>query len=382
MSRVDTIHRAIRRVYEAALAPDDWPDAIASIAHAADAPKAMLHADSNHAPSLALPFGFDTDQARRLQQEFELRMPDWIGAIPVGRAMRQSSFISDADFRRSAIYRQAIRPLNGFYGIVAPLVRYPDRNILFSAGRDLGASNFSDDELDAVNLIVPHLTTALKVRNRLAAADMRASGACEIIAQLDMGVILIDAALRPVFVNHRADALARERDGLLLATRGVSASSMQDTHRLNAMIEAAIRLNDAGRGAAYAAIRPRAPTRCALSRKPPRPPLIARIVPVSPSTALDGMGSSPRAALFVIEPDRAVRVDEGLLEETFQLTRREAALAALLARGADLTEAATRAGIGTGTARGYLKQILAKTDTHRQAELVSLILRSGLQFMQ
>jgi DNA-binding CsgD family transcriptional regulator len=136
----------------------------------------------------------------------------------------------------------------------------------------------------------------------------------------------------------------------------------------------------AGCGVADAAIRPRVSMRCYLSRRPPRPPLIARIVPVSPSTALDGVGSSPRAAFFVIEPDRRVSVDGTLLAETFRLTRREAVLASLLASGMDLQQAAARSGISAGTARGYLKQILGKTGTHRQAERVSLMLRGGLQF--
>ncbi|MFP4896536.1 helix-turn-helix transcriptional regulator [Paraburkholderia sp. EG304] len=51
----------------------------------------------------------------------------------------------------------------------------------------------------------------------------------------------------------------------------------------------------------------------------------------------------------------------------------------LLANGYCVEEAATKLAIALGTARGYLKQILGKTCTHRQAELVALILRSSLQ---
>jgi hypothetical protein len=245
MSRAEAIHRAVQRIYEAALVPEDWAGAIGAIASIAGAQKAMLHADSSRASSLALTFGFNAEHARGLQREFESRMPEWITAIPVGRAIRQSSVISDADFLRSELYRQAIHPLDGFYGIVAPLVRQRDQHILFSMGRDLGAPNFGDDDLDAVSLIVPHLTTALKVRNRLAAADLRARGACEIVSQLE-AVVLLDAAMHPVFVNHHADALARECDGLLLTTRGVSASSVPDSHRLRAAIAVSIGIN--GRG--------------------------------------------------------------------------------------------------------------------------------------
>lgn len=379
MTRVETIHRAIRHVYEAALAPDDWPNAIASVAEASQAYKAMLYAQAIETPCLAISVGLDPDNARRLQREFETRMPDWIKSIPVGKALRQSSAISDADFRRSDIYREAIRPAGGFYGIVAPLIRHPDQQVLFSMGRDLGKANFSDDDLDAASLIVPHLTTALQVRNRLAAADLRAKGAYDVMTQLNIGVVLLDAAMRPIFANTCAEALARSRDGLILSGKEVSASRPSDASHLKDAIVTAINLNYAGRDASEAAIRPRVPMRCYLSRQPPRLPLVVRVFPVSASDLLEGISAGTRAALFVIEPDKPLGIEPIVLAATFHLTRREAALAALLAQGMDLAEAASQSGIGIGTARGYLKQILAKTGTHRQAELVSLLLRGGLQ---
>jgi DNA-binding CsgD family transcriptional regulator len=380
MTRVDTIHRAIRGIYEAALAPDEWPNAIASVMEASGANKAMLHADVGGSPSLAIPVGFDADCARRLQREIETRLPDWIKTIPVGTALRQTSAISDADFRRSDIYREAVRPAGGFYGIVAPLIRRPDREVIFSVGRDLGKANFSDDDLEAIGLVVPHLTTALQVRSRLAAADLRAKGAYGVITQLNIGVVLIDGSMRPIFANHCAEALAHSCDGLLLSGKEVSASRASDAKSLRGAIAAAIALNHAGRYVSEAAIRPQVSMRCFLSRRPPRLPLVVRVFPISPSDTMEGISSGTRAALFVIELDKPAAIDPIGLAATFHLTHREATLATLLAQGLDLAEAASQSGIGIGTARGYLKHILAKTDTHRQAELVSLLLRGGLQF--
>jgi DNA-binding CsgD family transcriptional regulator len=378
MTRVETLHRAIRHVYEAALAPGDWPGAIASVVEAGEAHKAMLHVMAIETPGHAIAIGFDPDSAARLQREVETRLPDWIKAIPVGQALRQTSAISDADFRRSDIYREAVRPAGGFYGIVAPLIRDADQQVLFSMGRDLGEANFSDDDLAATRLIVPHLTTALRVRKRLAAADLRAKSAYDVMTHLNIGVVLFDAAMRPIFVNRCAEAMARSGDGLLLTAKEVSASRPADARALRDAIAAAISLNNTGRDASETAIRPQVSMRCYLSRSPPRLPLVIRVLPVSASDVMEGISASTRAALFVIEMDKPVAIDPMVLAATFQLTPREAALAALLARGMDLAEAASQSGIGIGTARGYLKQILAKTATHRQAELVSLLLRGGL----
>jgi DNA-binding CsgD family transcriptional regulator len=56
------------------------------------------------------------------------------------------------------------------------------------------------------------------------------------------------------------------------------------------------------------------------------------------------------------------------------LTRAEASVARLLAGGAGLEEIARELDISLNTVRGHLKQIFAKTGTHRQAQLVSKLL--------
>jgi len=65
----------------------------------------------------------------------------------------------------------------------------------------------------------------------------------------------------------------------------------------------------------------------------------------------------------------------GLIAQAFGLTPAEARLVALLAGGVSVTDAADRLGIVRETARNQLKSVFAKTGTHRQPELVSLVLQ-------
>jgi DNA-binding CsgD family transcriptional regulator len=321
--------------------------------------------------------GLDVENASRLQREFETRLPDWIRAIPVGAPMRQSSMISDAAFRRSELYNETIRPVGGFYGIVAPLEQHPGRWAYFSVCRHSGAPDFSDDDLEAARLIIPHLRTALEVQGRLEAADLRTRGVLDVITQLNVGVILFDAALRPVFVNPCAETIAARRDGLLLSTQTVAATLHLDTAGLHRVMKAALAWHDLSRDGSVLATRRGAPVRCYLSRRPPKPPLVVCVVPLCTRDLTNEWDSDARGVLFVMEPDSTSGLEQMVLINTFQLTRREAALASLLARGTDLSDTAERLGISIGTARGYLKQVLGKTGTHRQAELVALLLRSA-----
>jgi DNA-binding CsgD family transcriptional regulator len=66
-----------------------------------------------------------------------------------------------------------------------------------------------------------------------------------------------------------------------------------------------------------------------------------------------------------------------ILAKTFCLTPSEAKLACIIARGAPPAIAARELKISRETARNQLKSVFAKTDTHRQSELVALLMQVG-----
>jgi DNA-binding CsgD family transcriptional regulator len=66
-----------------------------------------------------------------------------------------------------------------------------------------------------------------------------------------------------------------------------------------------------------------------------------------------------------------------IIAKTFRLTHSEAKLACIVARGASPDIAARELKISRQTARSQLKSVFAKTDTHRQSELVALLFQVG-----
>ncbi len=66
-----------------------------------------------------------------------------------------------------------------------------------------------------------------------------------------------------------------------------------------------------------------------------------------------------------------------ILAKTFHLTPSEAKLACIIARCAPPDIAARELKISRETARNQLKSVFAKTDTHRQSELVALLMQIG-----
>ena len=86
----------------------------------------------------------------------------------------------------------------------------------------------------------------------------------------------------------------------------------------------------------------------------------------------------PPPVALVVLPDADPGCDPRPLLWDIGLTPREADLALLLARGADLATASRRLGISEGTARNHLKRAFAKTGCRGQTRLVALVARLEL----
>ena len=100
-------------------------------------------------------------------------------------------------------------------------------------------------------------------------------------------------------------------------------------------------------------------------------PVIVRIWPFEGRTP----GQEVRAILTFNALGPRPGPSAAILAKTFRLTPSEAKVACIIARGAPPDIAARELHISRETARNQLKSVFAKTDTHRQSELVALLLQ-------
>jgi DNA-binding CsgD family transcriptional regulator len=104
-------------------------------------------------------------------------------------------------------------------------------------------------------------------------------------------------------------------------------------------------------------------------------PVIVRIWPFDGPTHQPGQEVRALLTLNALGPK--LGPPAAILAKTFHLTPSEAKLACIIARGAPPGIAARELKISRDTARNQLKSVFAKTDTHRQSELVALLLQVG-----
>jgi DNA-binding CsgD family transcriptional regulator len=190
-------------------------------------------------------------------------------------------------------------------------------------------------------------------------AQMRAVDQMELLSWIEIAAVLINSAGSVVNVNNEAAALLGS--DLQVFNRRLAATDRASNERLQELIRAAFNADARRRRRLYAIV----------LRQHCRP-LLVSLICLQPSEA---NVADRLAILAIVNTDCRPGPDQTVLRTAFGLTASEARLADHIATGGSLEDAGVRFGITRGTAAKKLKSIFAKTDTHRQAELVSLLAR-------
>ena len=379
MDQADSILATIRRLYDTVLEPDGWEQALHAVIAVAGGNKGILLGQDlrSRSAEFVIGIGIPAKVAATFAPAHDAGMVDeWLNLIRPDTAVAASAIVPNDIFARSKFYNETVRPTGVFHAALTASHVTPHQRVVFSIGRTLGRDDYDGENIETLRLVAPHLTTALRLRHELGEVNLLARDACATLDRLDVGVILVDAGARPRFVNQRAHAIAAKADGLSLNSQGIAAARADQTRMLHRAIAAMATLASRSppsdslvSSAAMAAA-----TRLRLSRPSAKPSLTAIVAPLCGTRCKDAWGTAPSVAVLVSEPDRPPRIDTWALAESHGLAPRETQVATLLAQGLNPREIACALGIGLGTAREHLKRALAKTETHRQANLVRLVL--------
>ncbi len=353
------------RFLDAAMQPAERVSVLETMVEVLQAEHAVVFAHENATGRLIIGEAAGMDEAnfeRYLMPDAVRWMAPFVAAMPHGRAVTLQHFMPEQDFERTALYNEVLRPANGFY-CLGIRCEQAGMSTMLSVCRPRRGADFSADDVMAAQMVLPALAMGVQLHSRLQIAEGHCAALASVLDRLDDGVILTDAAARPMFLNARAAQIVADVDGLDITTSQVATATTVATQRLRAAVA------DVAAGAMIAAHQLR------IERPSQRPPLLLTILPMAQlGAALPGVGA-PSAAIFITETDALLTIDSAAVREAFHLTTRECDVAARLARGLDLEETAAELGIGRGTVRSHLSQIYEKTGLHSQAALVALLAR-------
>ncbi|MBI4514728.1 MAG: hypothetical protein HY699_02800 [Deltaproteobacteria bacterium] len=219
-----------------------------------------------------------------------------------------------------------------------------------------GGGRLGDDHAAAICRLMPHLQRAVLIANQLADLRRERDALQQALERCPAGIIIADGACRPIVMTGRGRTLLRAC---------TDESAVCDAEGIARLLRAARKR----RGAKNAG-------QVAMQVSPPHS---AAPLEVLVETLADNSSSpttrDPATMLFIHDAQGHEPLAAGALQQLWGLTPAEARLAALLALGQSLPEAAAQLAVSVHTVRRQLKDIFGKTGTRRQATLIRLLAR-------
>lgn len=353
MVTVEDFSRIVLTVYQAALCPANWPGVMAEISDALDATGCALitTAGPNRGPKCAsIP-----TEARDSYRDYYCNVDYVLEAVeagPVGVLRTGPEVIDphagtefDADWMRPNDMRD---------GVFVRLTDAPVATSFLAAAPRRDSPFATIERMRFTTALLPHLQQALRTEEHL-------NRSCQDSDQHGAVIIGRDGAV--LGANDRAHRILSGADGLALQDGSVEAARPMANAALRSGIAAVLQEpeHNGFRGHTMTCGRPSG-----------RRPYVLHILPLRDEDSTD------RALLLIVDSEQKVLPSRVVLQRLYGLTAAEARVALLLQTGLSPKTIADQLSLSITTIKTHLQHVYAKTDTHRQAELVGLLSRLSL----
>jgi DNA-binding CsgD family transcriptional regulator len=388
----ETISRLLGRLYEAAAAPQLWQSFLIDLSETANADKAYFHMfDAQHRCDLSIQHGF-ADSAIADYTEYYVgrdlildrfvqakqQHGDWIGG--------SESVISKQDLRNSEVFNDFIQPNGAAYHCAAAL----DDPLFGVAGlsmmRGEAAGPFSEEIIALLAILSPHVKSAVRIHQALSQVRTENALLQRSVDAVTLAMIAVDHEGRILNSTAAATQILNARDGLEISGQYLRAAVHAEQSKLSALLTGAV-ATGSGHGN-FQAARPSGATApqvrfsalwtppsggaMLISRRAPKRSLQLMVTPFHSSEVF--AEESPAALIFLSDPDATPASRASVLRALYGLSPTECRLTDLIAAGHEVATAADHLRLKAETVRFHLKSIFRKTATHRQSDLVRLVI--------
>ena len=364
---LDRFGRLMEAIYEAALAPSAWSEALELVRQELGGNYVSLIVRPGSRDDLGLIVSASGDRHIANQGNPYLQMSPFTGLVP-DKLVTIGDILSEGDWRASQYYRDWCAPL-GVFHVLAVDIGTDDGGIYgFRVTRPEAEPDFGEAERTLCRRLLPHLKRALNLYLKINQDRKVNLLYSEAMAHLMVGVIVLDEQGLVIETNPMARAIVEMDDGLRIVGRQVEASYANDNRKLQRLVRDVLA---PGAGPARVAL-----VEAMSVSRPSGKVSWGLVVQTMESDQWTEGKHRPSVAVFVRDAEGKAHPPVKLAQQLFQLTPAETALAIQLANGLSLEEAAEALNIRRNTARAHLRSIFSKTGVRRQTELVRIFLNS------
>ena len=373
MSQQDLFERILALLHDAALDDVHWSEAACLINEASQMKSnALAFSDRHQQPRPEL-FFFRLIVGSEHRDDLErAHLRDYllhdeslprVMQLPDGQLAHTADLYTDHEKKTSRSYnliRVDGRLQNGLNVYMDGPVR---SHIVWALGDSIAPGGWGSEQLKMVSCLLPHVRQFVRILRAVADAEALGSSLADLLDNHRFGVIQLDRQGRVLEANDPASVLLRQGDGLVDRDGFLMARRAEDNTELQRLLARAL-TPLAIRSAAGSMTVRRSSRQAAL------------VVHVNPVAQSQWYLRAHRVAtlVLVVDPDRAARVDPGLVADALGLTPAEARLAVMLATGHSVPAIAALTRRTEGTVRWHMKQIFRKQRISRQADLVRRVL--------
>ena len=369
--RVDPadLSNVIGTIYDCAVDPQYWPQAIEEMARLIDGDCGMiLMIDTiRNEPRLYVDWNVGPEAMRLYNEKYHEGNPLHAGFLRFGvdEPYNVTAVMDADDFLQSRVYTEFGAPRGWLDNVGVSIMKTPSRMASLSVVRPIEVGWAGPRELEILRLLSPHVRRAVSIADLI---DMRALAASAFESTLDslsVPIVLVEESGFIKHANGSARSLLAGGDPIV-SERGV----------LRAAIPSAA-------GPLAAAIAQTARPESQMGKigiDVPVPyadgrPGFAHVLPIGSGAVRGALGPRATAAVFLTPSAEPQRPPAAAWAATFGFTPAEMRMLELLVQGHTVVHAADTMGIAETTARTHVANLMAKAGTKRQADLIQLALR-------
>ena len=279
--------------------------------------------------------------------------------------LRQSA-VPEEEWLASKLYQIGSKP----YGFHSHGVSYLSGKLLTKTfcffHRLPGQDPVDAETLSMLAILNKHLHRALNFQNRINQLEETLIKSNNVLDLIDFGLVLYDVDKKPVFVNAAAQRVLDANDGLSLGAGEMKIGDRSASEKFKSFIDAIYKEDQPARHRSGGIV--------AVPKFSRSSPYSLMVVPMqSQKINMENV----TVAVFVFDPNQTrdtTAID--LFASSYELTRSEAELAHYLVLGHSLEEITQLRNVSRNTVKTQLQSVFSKTETSRQPELVSLLMRS------
>lgn len=367
LPEAEQLSTLVAAIYDAALAPDNWPavllacrDFVGGMAAAIFAKDAaglrfqIYHQDG----------GISEAQGRLYAENYQRLDPATQGHLftEIDQPVSTADLMDLDEFRASRFYREWSAPLGIADFISAPIEKSGGWAAMFGVFLPDSHGLANAETYRRMRLIVPHIRRAVLVGKAIDHDRQQAASLEDTFDGLAAAMVLVDAQGRVVHANAAARAMAggaiSVRNGALVVSDRAVSSALKDIFACSSDGDAAI----GERGISLALTSPEGE------------PYAAHVLPLSSGERRRaGARYAAVAALFVQQKSIDGPAAPELIARTYGLTLTELRVLVAIVQVGGVPETSVALGIAETTVKTHLHRVYAKTGTSRQAELVRLV---------